>query len=64
MGDKKKAMMFIIPAAALVICATAFLLVFFRRSVFTENTLSIIFIFLGSLAAISLGMICYGLIRK
>lgn len=56
--------MLIIPAAALVLCATAFLLVFFRRAVFTENTLSIIFIFLGSLAAISIGMICYGLIRK
>lgn len=64
MGHKKKALIFIIPAAALVICATAFLLVFFRRAVFTENTLSIIFISLGSLAGISIWMICYGLMKK
>lgn len=64
MDRKKKIMMFIVPAAALVICATAFLLVFFRRAVFTENTLSIIFIFLGSMAAISVGMICFGILKK
>ena len=64
MDKKKKIMMFIVPAAALVICATVFLLVFFRKAVFTENTLSIIFIFLGSMAAISVGMICYGILKR